>query len=115
MKFLYRERERTAHMVNELIGYFQHYGIVNFSLHVLQDDTRTLVEIFGACKTPPPHLDELQESLNKGRAPAMEEYYDQLMSIYDENSELHLLAMMVDRGLISYGNEMLSISIERFL
>ncbi len=112
---MYRERERTAHMVNELIGYFQHYGILDFTVQVLQNNERSRIEIIGRCEKPPKRLAELEEALNKGRAPAMEEYYDQLMSIYDENSELHLLSMMIDAGEVRYEHGVLKIVIERYL
>lgn len=112
---MYRERERTALMVNELIAYFQHHGIFDYSIHVQQTEQSTLIEIYGDCDQPPVGIKELQDSLNKGRAPGMEESYDQLMSIYDEENELHMLAMHVDRGEVIFQNGMFSVCIERFL
>ncbi len=108
-----RERERAAHMVNELMGFFQHHHIVNYSIHVLQTETLISLEIFGECNKKPEGLDELEVLLNKGRMPSMEEYYDQLLSLYDEENGLKLLAMMVDRGEIFFGNGFLSIKVER--
>lgn len=110
-----RERARAAHMVNELMGFFQHHHIGNYSIHVAQDKERIALEIFGECGKLPPGLDELDVLLNKGRVPAMEEYYDQLLSLYDEKNGLRLLAMMVDRGEIFFGNGFLSIKVERDL
>ncbi len=110
---MYRERERSAMMVNELIGYFQHHGILDFSIHVKQSAKSTMIEIYGDCDQPPQGIKALEDSLNEGRAPAMEEYYDQLMSIYDEESDLRMLAMQVDRGEVIFQDGIFSICIER--
>ncbi len=107
------ESLHLAHIINELISYFQYHNIKDYDLKVESDPHLSTVLISGACPVQPNGLNQLNKNLNKGRDRSLEMYYEKLLSIYDEGDEMALLSVMIDGASVDYTDGKLSIKVWR--
>lgn len=107
------EAQRTSRLINELVGYFHHHGVLDYRIDVRQSERETRLSIEGACAEEPGDIEQVRGHLASGRSLEMETVYDELLGIYEESPEMELLGYMVDEAEVRYRDGRLSIELLR--
>ena len=108
------KREKLIKIMNELVNFCLYINMndlkIDFSCH--EDEGKISIE--GYCDNPPmERLEDLEHILNSPRQEELEGYYWNLVGDGHGYTELEMVGVLVDSGLISYEENILKISVTR--
>ena len=106
--------EKNLKIINELIAYYNRFGIFNVHIDLSSDDHNSYFDISGKIDSfSEDEVNSLIETLNMPRQHEIEHYYWNLNGESEFDSELTLVGMMVDSSEVTYENGLLKISLIR--
>lgn len=106
--------KKNLKIINELITYFHKLEIKNINFNFDTKSAETLFIIWGEIETlAEKKLDNIIHLLSNKRQHEIEEYYWNLPSDYNSESQLSIIGMMVDSFEVIYDNNILTIRLSR--
>ena len=105
MKFLF---EKNIKIANELMFYLHKRGADDINLNMKKEKDHCIFIAWGKIKDiREEELTELINILNTERQHEIEEYYWNLLSESEEDSELAIVGMMIDQAEVEYKDDIL--------
>lgn len=106
--------KKNLRIINELITCLHKLGAEDINFNLKTKDKETLFLIWGEINfIEKSILDNLVKLLSTKRQHEIEEYYWNLPSDYNSESQLSILGMMIDSAEVTYENSILKIKISR--
>lgn len=106
--------EKNLRIINEMMTYMYKLGAKDININYKEENTLTTFIILGNISNIPTNkLEDLKSKLNTDRIHEIEEYYWHLGGESEIGEELSLIGMMIDETVISFENNILSITIYR--
>lgn len=109
------EQLKAIKILEELIDYFFRNGSYDLNMALKYHKDKICIHVEGTCEHRPADFMELYELLNSARRPELEGYYYELLGSSVGNGELKLLGSLIDRADMSYENNLLSVTVFRYL
>lgn len=106
--------EKNLKIINELIAYCYKIGSSDVNVHIQTTDKSTIFNVLSIVDNlSDTLLEDLTKTLNTKRQREVEQYYWNLGGESEFDSEISLVGMMIDRAIIKYELNELSIEILR--
>lgn len=106
--------EKNLRIINEMMTYMYKLGAKDININYKEGNTlTTFVILRNISHIPPNKLKDLKNKLNTDRIHEIEEYYWHLGGESEIDEELSLIGMMIDEAIVSFQNNLLSITIYR--
>lgn len=103
-------REKLVKLMNDLISFCFEIGMEDLDINFSSHRDKGEITVSGRAENPPMQkLRDLEEILNMPRQEELEEYYWALVGHRHGILELEMIANLVDRGSITYENQILTI------
>lgn len=111
MHFKFRKNLR---IINELITCIHKLGAKDINFNLNENEKETFFTIWGEVNfIEESHLENIVNLLSTKRQHEIEEYYWNLPSDYDSESQLSIVGMMIDFAEVIYDNNILTIKLSR--
>jgi len=111
MKFKF---EKNIKIINELIVYYHKLGNSDVHIDLTCDKNNSYFKISGTIlNLSQKELDDLNKTLNAPRQHEIEQYYWNLTGESESDLELSLIGMMVNDAVVTYVDNVLTITIVR--
>lgn len=91
-----REYRKIKLIMNELLDYFYNSGMTQANIHFGLFDHQSEITITGQIDSEPSDLDFVIEKLRATQQPEVEEYYEDLLGLRDDEFHVDILSALID-------------------
>lgn len=106
--------KKNLRIMNELVTCLHKLGAKNINFNLNEACKETFFTIYGEINLiDESHLNNIRNLLSTKRQHEVEEYYWNLPSDYDSESQLSIVGMMIDSSEVIYDNNILTIKLSK--
>lgn len=108
-----REIKKIKNIVSELLDYFLNENINDINVRVQLFEQETQITLTAQTTQLPENIDTIIHKINTTRHPEVEDYYDDLLGIRDNQLDLEVLATVVDSAKVQFENNIMTFTVIR--
>ena len=102
-----REYRKIKMIMNELLDYFYNNGMTEANIHFVILAHHSEITIKGQLDTEPSDIDHVIEKLRATQQPELEEYYEDLLGLRDDEFHVDILSALIDQVEYSFKDNIL--------
>lgn len=108
-----REYRKIKLVMNELLDYCYHHGMVEAKIHFVRLDFHSEITISGLMYEEPQDIKLVLEKLRAVQQPELEDYYEELLGLRDDEFHVDILSALIDEIDYTYDNQIMTLKVIR--
>lgn len=99
--------------MNEMLDYCYLHGMAEAKIHFVRLDFHSEITISGKVYEEPKDIKQVLDKLRAQQQPEVEEYYEDLLGLRDDEFHVDILSALIDEIDYSYENQIMTFKIIR--
>lgn len=108
-----REYRKIKMIMNEMLDYCYLNGMVEAKIHFVRLDYHSEITISGKVYEEPSDVKQVLEKLAAQQQPEVEDYYEDLLGLRDDEFHVDILSALIDEIEYSYDHQIMTFKIIR--
>ncbi|MDK6369307.1 MULTISPECIES: hypothetical protein [Aerococcus] len=110
-----QEYRKAKLIASEMMDYFFNYWVKDLRVDIIFEAKEVVIRLTAAMSEEPADIEELMDQLQKPRQYEVEEYYEDLLGIREDQVNAEIIAAMIDEAAYSFATNCFQLELTRYL
>ncbi|MDK8502740.1 hypothetical protein QP860_06695 [Aerococcus sp. UMB1112A] len=110
-----QEFRKAKLIASEMMDYFFNYRVKDLRVEITFEAEEVVIHLTAAMPKAPADIEELMDQLQKPRQYEVEEYYEDLLGIREDQINPEIIAAMIDEAAYSFEPNSFQLELIRYL